>query len=79
MCLGILDAWLGIFQIGISAAFIAEILPERGYLKLLLEPMPMLTRGHMQKRLDWRCKYRNFDWNKVVFTDGETFKCFDQK
>ncbi len=29
MCLGILDARLGIFQTGISAACIAEILPQK--------------------------------------------------
>ncbi len=28
MCLGILDAWLGIFQIGFSSACMAEILAQ---------------------------------------------------
>jgi hypothetical protein len=38
MCLGILDARLGIFQTGISAACIAEILPVRLYIECESQP-----------------------------------------
>ena len=63
----------------VSARTVRRYLKESGYLKLLPEPIPMLTRSHMQKRLNWCYKYRNFDWNKVVLTDESYFQMFRSK
>lgn len=35
--------------------------------------IPALTETHKQKRVSWCEKYRNFNWNKVLFTDESTF------
>jgi len=35
---------------------------------------PLLTDLHKEKRLEWAKKYKNFDWNKVIFSDESTFR-----
>ena len=34
---------------------------------------PLLTSIHMKKWLQWTKKYRNFNWNQVIFTDKNIF------
>lgn len=34
---------------------------------------PLLTEKHRHQRLNWAKKHKNFDWNKVIFTDESTF------
>jgi len=40
---------------------------------------PLLTDDHQRKRLKWAKKHRNFDWNKVIFTDESTFQLYSSK
>jgi transposase len=37
-------------------------------------PKPLLTEKHRKNRLQWAKSHRNFDWNKVIFTDESTFQ-----
>jgi len=37
-------------------------------------PKPLLTEKHWKNRLQWAKAHRNFDWNKVIFTDESTFQ-----
>ncbi|GET04696.1 IS630 family transposase [Rhizophagus clarus] len=37
---------------------------------------PLLFEQHRIKRLKWAKKHKNFDWNKVIFTDESTFQLF---
>ncbi|GBC00286.1 hypothetical protein RclHR1_03800002 [Rhizophagus clarus] len=37
---------------------------------------PLLSEQHRIKRLKWAKKHKNFDWNKVIFTDESTFQLF---
>ena len=40
---------------------------------------PLLTEAHQKKRLQWAKKHKNFDWNRVVFTDESTFQLYTSK
>lgn len=35
---------------------------------------PLLTDNHKIKRLQWAKNHKNFDWNRVVFSDESTFR-----
>ena len=39
----------------------------------------MLKEDHRKKRLQWAKKHKNFDWNRVVFTDESTFQLYTSK
>ena len=39
-------------------------------------PKPLLSEEHRSKRLQWAKRHRNFDWNRVIFTDESTFQLF---
>ncbi|CAF2994437.1 unnamed protein product [Rotaria sp. Silwood2] len=34
---------------------------------------PLLTNGHIKKRLQWAIKRKDVDWNQIVFTDESSF------
>lgn len=40
---------------------------------------PLLKEDHRKKRLQWAKKHKNFDWNRVVFTDESTFQLYTSK
>lgn len=44
---------------------------EGKYTKPMLKPL--LSTRHQRQRLSWAKQHRNFDWNKVIFTDESTF------
>jgi transposase len=54
-------------------------LRRSGYRKQKPEAIPMLTKRHMENRVKWCLKYRNFDWNNVVFSDESYFQMFRNK
>jgi transposase len=37
---------------------------------------PLLTEKHRKKRLQWAKNHRDFDWNRVIFTDESTFQLY---
>lgn len=39
-------------------------------------PKPLLSEKHQIKRLQWAKKHRDFDWNRVIFTDESTVQLF---
>ena len=40
---------------------------------------PLLKEEHRKKWLQWAKKHRNFDWNRVIFTDESTFQLYTSK
>jgi hypothetical protein len=54
-------------------------LKKSGFMKLLPEPIPILTHRHQENRLKCCRKYRKFNWNNITFTDESYFQMFRQK
>jgi transposase len=66
-------------NVEISARTVRRRLHEAGgkYTNEILKPL--LTDDHQRKRLQWAKEHRNFDWNRVIFTDESTFQLYSSK
>ncbi|GBC39996.1 IS630 family transposase [Rhizophagus irregularis DAOM 181602=DAOM 197198] len=60
----------------ISKTTIRRRLDESGGKFIKEISKPLLSEGHMVKRLQWAKKHKKFDWKRVIFTDENTFQLF---
>jgi transposase len=62
------------YDVNISVNTIRRRLNESGAKYANQLSKPLLTEKHMKKRLQWAKKNKDFDWDKVIFTDESTFR-----
>jgi transposase len=63
-------------EVQVSHVTVWNHLTELGYKKNRAEVTPMLTKEQIQKRVAWAKKYRNFKWERTVFSDETSFQLF---
>jgi transposase len=59
--------------IKISETTLRRRLKEAGIQSMKPTSKPLLTNGHIQKRLQWAIQHQHVNWNHVVFTDESSF------
>jgi transposase len=62
--------------VAVSARTIRRRLGEFGGKFVREISKPLLSERHRVSRLKWARKHKNFDWEKVIFTDESTFQLF---
>lgn len=60
----------------VSARTIRQRLGESGGKFVKEVSKPLLSEKHRANRLKWAKKHKNFDWNRVIFTDESTFQLY---
>jgi hypothetical protein len=60
----------------VSGMTIYRNLKDSGIFHFVPKKVPLLTEKHIRDRLAWCEKYKNFNWENVVFTDESTFQLF---
>lgn len=58
---------------GLHRTTVSRHLRAAGYISRVADRSPYLSERHVNLRLEWAEKYKDLDWDKVVFTDESTF------
>jgi transposase len=63
----------------VSGVTVWRLLMSRKYFKFTPKKVPFLNAKMMSNRVEWCRKYKNFPWDRAVFTDESYFQMFRYK